>query len=226
MPRKKQYKKKRYGRNSYKSHQTIQRTPNTYGLSDSQIVKMKYVDKFSLDPTYGAVDSYVFRANSCYDPNLTGTGHQPYPFDQLMEFYTSFIVLGAKIKVTFSGQASGQSQYIVGVQLKDSATVDQTSATLIIEQGRAKWKTLTSGAGSTTTTQVVTKGFSPKKFYGVPDLNDSIYKGSSSSNPTEDAHFHVIAAQLNESAVYTGLDCMAEIEYLVQLRDPRPLSGS
>lgn len=42
------------------------------------------------------------RLNSLYDPNLTGTGHQPYGFDQLCSntgFYRSYLVHAARVKI-------------------------------------------------------------------------------------------------------------------------------
>ena len=72
------------------------------GFSDGQIVKMRYVEEFELNPGLGSVASYVFRANGLYDPNYTGAGHQPYGFDQWMTYYNQFTVLGSKMKAIFT----------------------------------------------------------------------------------------------------------------------------
>jgi len=39
----------------------------------------------------------VFRINSCFDPDLTGTGHQPNFFDQLTAIYGRYCVTGAQL---------------------------------------------------------------------------------------------------------------------------------
>jgi len=39
---------------------------------------------------------YVFKANSLFDPDLTGVGHQPTYFDQLAAIYSQYCVLGCK----------------------------------------------------------------------------------------------------------------------------------
>jgi len=51
---------------------------------------LRYSDYFQLTTTSGAVSTYVFAANGLYDPNITGTGHQPMGFDQLLQFYNHY----------------------------------------------------------------------------------------------------------------------------------------
>ena len=46
-----------------------------------------------------AVASYVFRGNSLYDPDYTGTGHQPRYYDQLTPIYGRYKVLSSAITV-------------------------------------------------------------------------------------------------------------------------------
>lgn len=43
-----------------------------------------------------------FRLNSVYDPDHTGTGEQPYQYDQLTAIYTKYIVRAAHVEVTFN----------------------------------------------------------------------------------------------------------------------------
>lgn len=43
----------------------------------------------------------VFRLSSLYDPDFTGTGHQPYGFDQLAALYKKYMVSDVLVKVTF-----------------------------------------------------------------------------------------------------------------------------
>jgi len=41
----------------------------------------------------------VWLLNSCYDPDYTGVGHQPYGFDQLSGFYANYLVHSFKVKL-------------------------------------------------------------------------------------------------------------------------------
>jgi hypothetical protein len=45
---------------------------------------------------------YRFRLNSLYDPDVTGTGAQPYMYDQLIAIYTKYIVRRCYVDITFA----------------------------------------------------------------------------------------------------------------------------
>lgn len=59
--------------------------------------KLKYSEFLAFTSTSGAVTANVFNANSLFDPNRTGTGHQPMGFDQLAVLYSRYRVFGSKI---------------------------------------------------------------------------------------------------------------------------------
>lgn len=59
--------------------------------------------------TVGSVPTaakYRFRLNSCYDPDATGIGEQPYQWDQLTVIYTKYIVRSAHVEITFNEPTS------------------------------------------------------------------------------------------------------------------------
>lgn len=71
----------------------------------SQGAILKYHQTITLDPTVytlGATGSnvYQFSANSLYDPDVTGTGHQPMFFDNYMLLYKKWRVDSSRISVT------------------------------------------------------------------------------------------------------------------------------
>lgn len=55
-----------------------------------------------------------FSMNSLFDPNRTGTGHQPYGFDQMTTFYNRYYVTGAKMICTFSCQTKDTDSTVTG----------------------------------------------------------------------------------------------------------------
>lgn len=78
---------------------------------------LRYSDSWSLAMPAGSTTSRYFKVNSCYDPDGTGTGHQPRSFDQFCSSvgpYQVYRVLGVKAKVqamTFGqGGATPQQQ--------------------------------------------------------------------------------------------------------------------
>ncbi len=229
MPKRKRTNKKRKiyrakrRKPAWKRRTTIQKG---LGFSDGQIVKMRYVEEFQLDPGLGTVASYIFRANGLYDPNYTGAGHQPYGFDQWMTYYNQFTVLGSKITALFRNYgAAAADGVMVGLQLKDSAVVDQTNPNDIVEQGRSVWR-LMQPAGGTRDQVTLRKGFSTKKFFQAPNSLDDIYRGSASADPAEQAFFHVIAGGFNASDNPGPLRCQIIMDYIVKLNGPKPLVSS
>lgn len=53
---------------------------------------MRYSETFSQSVAVGSNFSYIYNANSLYDPNRTGVGHQPRGFDQLTPLYNRYRV--------------------------------------------------------------------------------------------------------------------------------------
>lgn len=58
------------------------------------------MEKLSWTQASGALGDNIYRGNSLFDPDLTGTGGQPNGFDQWAAFYASYTVLGSKCEVT------------------------------------------------------------------------------------------------------------------------------
>ncbi len=63
--------------------------------------RLRYADSGTLSSASGVVAGYVLRANDCFDPDFTSTGHQPMGFDQMMVFYNHFHVLRSRLVCTF-----------------------------------------------------------------------------------------------------------------------------
>jgi len=78
-----------------------------FGFPDRMITKLRYVDNLELTANAGVVAANVFRLNSCFDPDLSGVGHQPMYYDQFAGAvgsgpYSRYRVVSAKINVTLS----------------------------------------------------------------------------------------------------------------------------
>lgn len=67
--------------------------------------KLVYNTVLSLDPKpeqlgAGGSNTYVYSANGCFDPDVTGVGHQPMYFDNFAAVYGKYKVLWSKITIT------------------------------------------------------------------------------------------------------------------------------
>ncbi len=95
-----------------------------YNLPISNRVRtcLRYKDSFTVSLAAAAAGNTQFNLNSLYDPYYTGTGHQPYKFDQLTpSIYTRYRVYYCAWKVAF-GSAGSTMFYTVVPTNGDLAT--------------------------------------------------------------------------------------------------------
>ena len=191
-------------------------------LPSRTIVKMPYQADVSLDAGAGTAAVHVFTANGVYDPDITGTGHQPRSFDQYMLLYQHYVVIGSKITVKWQPSSAAAGLH-GGIALAASSSVE-SDINNYLEAYKHSDRMLTSSGGSPA--QVNVMRFSPKRFLGrSKPLSDPDLKGNVSSNPQEQAYYHVFVQQpdgSNPSPVYLSV----MIEYLVALIEPAPLAAS
>lgn len=107
------------------------------------IARMKYatVAQLNLSNNY----LYQFNINSLYDPDRTGTGHQPYGFDQLAGIYNRYRVISCSYQITaYSAGAFNGPLRIVTIPTNE-ATAGWNNVSEVIENPRAKWITQVPG---------------------------------------------------------------------------------
>lgn len=84
----------------------ITRTPS--GFPQALVMKLKYCsDNLSLTSASAAFDWHTMNMNSVFDPDSSGTGHQPLFSDQLRAIYARYRVSGCKVSV--SGVATARA---------------------------------------------------------------------------------------------------------------------
>ncbi len=200
-------------------------------ISTSQIVRMRYVQRVNLDPIVTNAGTYVFSASGITRPDVTTTnGHRPISFDEWMIFYNHYVVLGSKMTCQFShinGTTAGQQDMMVGLQLKAGNNIDTTDIDTILEQGKTKYKLL-SRTGDKNTSVNVSKTFSTSKFFGISpaEVQDSLYRGSNTSNPSEQAYYHCVAMSTDSSSNAPNIILLVTIDYVVKFTERKPLVGS
>lgn len=187
--------------------------------------KMRYNQSVVLSPTAASTPAlHVFRANSLYDPDYTGIGHQPRGFDQLMALYDHFVVVGAKITVTFIGQNNNNSNFICGISLAADNPI-LGSRNDYMEYPNTSHAIVTNTA-ATTGKRTISKVFSNKFLGRSKPLSDSQLKGSAAGNPEELAYFHVWAAKNDGAVADPTVECEIVIDYLAVLIEPKNPSQS
>lgn len=213
----KRFPKRKSSKKNYRPLYTV-----NYPLAKTTVRRLKYVDYFNINPAAGLFGSYIFSANGLYDPNISGTGHQPYAFDTLMQMYNHYIVLGSKIRVT-AFQVTGGAPFTLGIKLDDDGIGTGALLTELMEQPDVKRVY----SIDTTKPAIVTKTFSAKKQFGTKFITgDDAYRGSVTANPSEGSNFIVYVGPINETSDLGSIACVAEIEYIVKFIEPKTLAQS
>jgi hypothetical protein len=221
MPTKRNYKKKSYAK---KKSYTITKTTGpgmslNFPLPRRYLLKTRYFEKaINLDSgAIGTPVSYVFNLNSLYDPDYSGIGQQPIGFDQFMNFYDHYTVMGAKVRVDFINTDTIHSQTVV-LQLKDDFTTS-TDVEAIIENGNCRYLKLgPRDSGSATGT--LTLNVSMRKFFGVKDILQPKYSGQVSSSPNDSCYLHVINSP-DFSVDNATVRCSVLIQFVAMLTEPK-----
>lgn len=185
----------------------------------------RYVDRgYTLNPgAAGTAAVQVFSANGLYDPDITGTGHQPIGFDQYMTAFDHYTVIGAKIRVYYENTDSTYSQ-MCGISISDNASAE-ADARVYIENGATRYSFLTVKGSSKDTTRL-THQVSVAKFMGRKSiLSEDDFRGDVSNNPAEQVYFHVWAAPHN-SVDSGNVNAIVQIDYVAILTEPKTLSLS
>lgn len=197
------------------------------GFPKKWIAKLKYSQHFKLDPAAGAAAIQVFRANGCFDPDVTGTGHQPSNFDQFMLNYDRFTVIGSQCKFTECTNVT--TSVIPGTMvchLSENGTNISVAHGIgginnILEQPRLSKNARQIGIANDGGPWTITKNFSAKKFFSAMDLNTNTYSGSDSNDPTEGAFFECAFISNDDSSNPGQVQFRVDITYVVMFSEPK-----
>lgn len=199
------------------------------GLPKSHTARLRYCEEFTIDSGITLPVSYVFRANDLYDPNYSGTGHQPSGFDQLMQWYNHFTVIASKIKVRHAPRTgSNLTPAYFDVSLSDTNSLLFSTATELLESRYASGSMYQVGTERNYVgfNPFIVRRFDANKFFGIRDVTGlSQYRGDAATSPTEVAWWHVWVAPIygnNPDPMYF----LAEIEYIAVFTEPKNIAQS
>ncbi len=220
LRRRRKYKKKTYPFR-------LQRNMSV-GFPKTNAVKLRYVEHSTIQPGTGTIGTYVFRANGCFDPDFTGTGHQPNGYDQWSAFYNHYVVVSAIAKVTYqinSGESDAGGLMTGGIYLSDDATFS-TNLSTILEQSQSRRGF--DAFSSNTKPVTIRKGFSAKKFFNVTNITDNTERLGApiTASPSEVAFFVLYAGSANTFQDPPAVNFLVEIEYLTIFSEPKELPQS
>lgn len=155
---------------------------------------LRYCENVTIPNHNAGSGPYVFRMNSLYDPNYTGTGHQPRYRDQIAQIYSKYCVITSKayIEILSSGTSAdsqGAGNPTVFGYLDDSATADARSLEEHIELGMPNHSYLMTNIPGNNTRVELSRAkrsfaltYGLRKFWGVDKKTQVIYPAGTGNN--------------------------------------------
>lgn len=164
------------------------------GMPPTLRKRLKYCELIHIDPGAGLLNNYVFSANSIFDPNVTGTGHQPLYTDEIYSAgYEHATVTASTIKVTYlNPNTTAQIPGVFSIILDSNPALQYLSQPEVIEHGQktSRWQ-LTGGIAGNAK-KVAKLSFNARKYFGKKFIvGASEYKSSISANPGEQAYYQI-----------------------------------
>jgi len=170
-------------------------------------VKHRYVENVAVTSTTGSVSAYKWRANGMYDPNFTGTGHQPMYFDVCASVYNHFTVIKSYAKFSFVPLSLTTLPTAISSCLDDDTSSPATTAAM----GESSKGTIKVAAPSPSDPIITYCNFSARETFGGNPLSNDNLQGTVSTDPTEQMVFIAAVEALNLGT--QSWNVQAEITY-------------
>jgi hypothetical protein len=154
--------------------------------------------------TVTTTDTYQFSTNGMYDPNITGTGHQPMWFDQTVAIYDQYHVMKSTISYTIVA-VNTPTMFTLWIDDDTSTTTDTNAA----EQNTSLVKVVLATAIRPT---VLTKTWNAKDYFGGDILDNTALYGSSAGNPIEQMYF-TLGAQSMDGVTTISYTMLVTVTY-------------
>lgn len=198
---------------------------------NSELVQLKYSDTISLSP--GISDSltyYQFSANSLYDPDISGTGHQPCYYDNFTSVWGKYCVRFSVIKATIidhnvnttvwngssvASQPSGAYKFaIIRDENLDMPGVFNT----LVEQNTSNIVHRFVSPTLTGTLPTLTHKCSPAKTTGL-SADDDTLTAYTTGSPPRNCRFVLVITSADPSTLPPSVKINVSITYYVKFFD-------
>jgi hypothetical protein len=189
-------------------------------LRTTQSATLRYYDNISLNPAAAGVPgTHVFAANGTYDPNISGIGHQPRGFDELMELYDR--IQCDEVTIEFAVHTTVGAGYRAAVALFGDTTT-RTTGRDFMEARISNTALITNGKGPT----ILKMAVKPHEFLGLPKRGEHGLTGSKAANPAYQCFFHVAVWAINGTDDLAAAECDVKLVMKVHLTEPQEPASS
>jgi len=177
----------RYPRTRKRNLRNKTSVPVGLGFPKRMVMTHRYTEQVPVTSTLGVIGKYQFSCNGMFDPNITGTGHQPMYFDQMSALYNHYTVIGSKLKITVSPSVTNEDGFYTGCYLDDDTTTSNiTDITAVSEATSGKIRMFSPNAQ---VPHVYNRKWSAKKTFGGSVLGNDNLQGTPAGNPSEQTYY-------------------------------------
>lgn len=178
---------------------------------------LRYSEVITIATSTGIAIHHFFRANGIYDPNVTGTGHQPYGHDTLASIYNHYNVLGSMITVT---PVSSNQSGTVGITMTDDTTVNADFDTV----KEVKPTTFMVINNSSTGLNKITSKFNPDAWW--PKTYQKSTQASYGADPSDQVFYDIWAVGKTNNEASVSIDILVTLSYIVESYELKDLGQS
>jgi len=181
-------------------------------------VKLVYAQVNAQTITTTAVVTQCFRGNSCFDPDLTGTGQQPYNYDDFAVEYKRYRVYGCKIEVQIlNGAVTARGACTALV-----ATNTSTSFTAVDNAMSCPGAKYIMTGGIADTTKKLSMNMKTSQVLGDRVVGDR-FEALTTADPADPWFYH-IASWNNDGATTNFITLNCRLTYDVEFFDRNVLT--
>ncbi len=195
--------------------------PSMSPIAPRLVTQLAYADIVRLGITTGIQTEQIFRLNSPYDPDFSGSGHQAKGFDQLAAMYNRYRVYKTSYDIWFTVTGTAD-QPALCVTFPSNSSVTTTDANSTVENWQAKWgyATFQQPLHLKGTVDLPTLNGKSLIAYGADDTTQS----EITTNPGEGLFLHCCAS--NNNAASVSIDVKVRFVMHVEFSDPTQLAVS
>ncbi|UAU47000.1 Cap [Chicken proventriculitis-associated circular virus 4] len=184
---------------------------------------LKYAENINILNAAAGGSLQTFSCNSLYDPNITGTGHQPMYFDQLIALYDHYCVVASKFTVVMTGGDGNVTPLQYCLCIDDDATLN-AGPIIQAEYPDSNFGILPTGVSAAPT--VRTLYWSARKFFGKDPIGDPELQGTASTSPTEQSTFNISVQPMDGIASTIDFNAAVIIEYTCVFKELKNIQQS
>lgn len=184
------------------------------------VTRMKYCDVIDWNVTTLATDTYSFRLNSLFDPDISAAGHQPYGFDQMATLYAHYRVFKCSWHIEFAPSSDRIHITVIPV----NGSVVGTTVPAVGEQPLGVTKAMAFDGGNPC---IFKGGVYLPRLAGATSTQyktDDRYSASVSTNPTEVMQLYILV--FNPTGVTIDTSMNITLMYWAEFYDPNTVAQS